>query len=122
MLADKYDVPSVRRAALLCAKDDLTCCKPPCTESHEFDCYHTAAWIANICGPGAPQLADGAMRNVLFEWVSSNFDHLSQDYVFTEKIKDGSLLDTELNAKLLLELGVEVRRLIKKNAPPGPRR
>ena len=62
------------------------------------------------------------MRNVLFEWVSSNFDHLSQDYVFTEKIKDGSLLDTELNAKLLLELGVEVRRLIKKNAPPGPRR
>ncbi|KAH0017895.1 hypothetical protein KCU78_g7375, partial [Aureobasidium melanogenum] len=125
MAADKYDVPSVRLAALASVKSDLICCNPPCTESDDYDdyrCYHTAAWIANICGPKAPQLADGAMRSALFEWVNSNFDLLSQDHNFTVRIQDGSLLDTELNAKLLFALGAKVRRLIKKNEATGVRR
>ncbi|KAK6003122.1 hypothetical protein QM012_000967 [Aureobasidium pullulans] len=104
MAADKYDIPSARLAAVNSAQDYLAVSDFP----EEYP--HVPEEIAKICGPGAPQLADGAMRKSLFEWVRDKFDLISQDPNFAEKIKDGSLLDAELNTKLLFELGAKLRR------------
>ncbi|KAG9600945.1 hypothetical protein KCU77_g3347, partial [Aureobasidium melanogenum] len=68
-------------------------------------------WIATICGPGAPQLADPSLRNALCTWVSEKFDVSIQDPGYISKIEDGSLLDTDLTAKLLLNLGAEIEHL-----------
>lgn len=105
MAADKYDVPSVRLAAVASAETYLEIGDGPCIPE----------WIANICGPEAPQLANEATRNTLFDWVKRMFDSVIEDPEFLEKIEEGSLLDVELSAKLLVALGTKIVRLNEKS-------
>ncbi|KAI4731118.1 hypothetical protein E4T49_00912 [Aureobasidium sp. EXF-10728] len=112
-MADKYDVPSVRRAAIRLSIEYLE-------DNALYDHDYTGARgscaypIADICGPDAPELADPALRNALFDWFAKHFDPLSQDKVFNSKIADGSLLDSELTAKLLVKLSTQIGSLKKK--------
>ncbi|KAH0391572.1 hypothetical protein KCU89_g14379, partial [Aureobasidium melanogenum] len=107
MAADKYDVPSARLAAVTIVGDYLPIGEP--------DCSHVPEWIANICGPEAPRLADGALRNALFRFVIDSWDLIIEDLDFAGKIEDGSLFDAELNVKLLFELGKKIKRLNAKS-------
>ncbi|KAG9520595.1 hypothetical protein KCU93_g7634, partial [Aureobasidium melanogenum] len=97
MAADKYDVPSARLAAVSSAESHL----------EEPDPSNISEWIAIICGPEAPRLADTKLRNALFSWLSANFYSLVENPDYKEKIENGSLLDTELNAKLLFTLSAQ---------------
>lgn len=115
MMADKYDIPVVRIAAVKEVRDflyDLYGSIPDEDES----VFDVPDWIAKICGPDAPQLADPTLRELLFSWVSQRFDKLMQDPDFSAKIEDGSLLDAELTAELLSHLGAEISHLKKKTS------
>jgi len=108
-LADKYDLPTVRRAVI----DNLR------THSQfgEFDSAEglpgVAQHVAHICGPDAPQLADAALRNFLFEWVVKSFEYMGETKDIDARLKDGSLLDAELTTRLLFRLGERVRESMR---------
>lgn len=107
MMADKYDIPAVRNAAISALKSFLYSDEAlPGYPDVEF--AGIPDWIAKICGPDALQLADPKLRDVLCTWVSEKFDLLIPDPVYIAKFKDGSLLDSELIAKLLSHLGAEI--------------
>ncbi|KAH0341466.1 hypothetical protein KCU81_g6309, partial [Aureobasidium melanogenum] len=112
-LADKYDILSVRRAAVefiesyINAYLYLSKTQNPPASSPIPDC------IAHICGPDAPQLADLQLRNALFSWLSKNICALSKHNEFKVKIEDGSLLDVDLTAKLLFRLTEEIDNFAK---------
>ncbi|KAH0346751.1 hypothetical protein KCU83_g7123, partial [Aureobasidium melanogenum] len=110
VMADKYDIPAVRDTAML-ELERFLYSGDALPNDIEADIFRVLDWIATICGPGAPQLADPSLRNALCTWVSEKFDILIQDPGYISKIKDGSLLDTDLNAKLLLNLGAEIEHL-----------
>ena len=108
IMADKYDIPSVRIAAISEIEDFLYSTNRPEQDPDE-DILDVSEWIAKICGPDAPQLADSRLRDVLSEWVTETWDVLFQNPHYTEKIEDGSLLDTDLTANLLFNLGAEIK-------------
>ncbi|KAI4722629.1 hypothetical protein E4T48_01199 [Aureobasidium sp. EXF-10727] len=112
-MADKYDVPSVRRAAIQLSITYLED-NSPFNGHSEMVRVTSAESIASICGPDAPKLADPAMRDALFDWVVKHFDLINEKSAFSLKIKDGTLFDTELTAKLLIKLGVQIGALKRK--------
>jgi len=113
VLADKYDVPSVRVAVITLLGIKFKVDELDALRYHAFriEIPHLPDFIAQICGPDAPQLADTCMRNHMFEWLFNNFILVSEDKDFIMKLEDGSLLDTELTARLLLRLAGRMKRL-----------
>lgn len=107
MLSDRYDVPSARKAAVSSAESFLAEYTGSDT-SREEDHRAVAECVAKFCGPGAPQLADLKMRKVLFSWLSDNFYLMVRNPEIKTKIENGSLLDTELTARLLFALNEQV--------------
>lgn len=115
MMADKYDFPFVRLVARSEAENFLWAVYGRLPNAHADDkIFEVPHWIAKICGPDAPRLADPRLRDTLFRCVSQRFDVLTQDPEYSAKIEDGSLLDADLTAKLLFKLSAEVRCLKKK--------
>ncbi|KAH0031799.1 hypothetical protein KCU78_g2708, partial [Aureobasidium melanogenum] len=110
MMADKYDIPAVRNAAISELEPFLNT-EEALPDYPDVELDKIPDWIAKVCGPDAPQLADPKLRDVLCTWVSEKFDLLIQDPVYIAKFKDGSLLDSELITKLLWNLGAEIRYL-----------
>ncbi|KAH0385017.1 hypothetical protein KCU92_g3925, partial [Aureobasidium melanogenum] len=110
MMADKYDFPAVRNAAVSEVENFL---EDP-DLSADDNPFEVPEWIAKICGPDASQLADPKLRDTLFRWVSQRFHVLTQDPEYSAKIEDGSLLDADLTTKLLFKLSTDVRYLKKK--------
>lgn len=107
MLSDRYDVPSARKAAVFAVErflDEYT----GSGTSREEDHRAVAECVAKFCGPGALQLADLTLRKVLFSWLSDNFYYMVGNPDIKTKIENGSLLDTELTAKLLFALNAQV--------------
>lgn len=107
-LADKYDFPSVRIAVI----DNLQ----GHAESGEFAesmRLSMADGISILCGPDAPQLADPALRDFLFDWVVESFDYMGDFPEYEARLVDGSLLDADLATKLTFRLGQRIRELIK---------
>ncbi|CAD0115428.1 unnamed protein product [Aureobasidium uvarum] len=106
MMTDKYDIPSVRRIAVSVIQDHLF------TSQNELFGLTTLEpiprYIALICGPRAPQLADPELRDVLFSWLTENFCVLTEHQEYRDKIEDGSLLDSELTAKLLFSFSAQI--------------
>ncbi|KAG9695743.1 hypothetical protein KCU95_g3288, partial [Aureobasidium melanogenum] len=113
MMADKYDIPAVREAAISELQRFLH--TDEALPDH-FDAEYEKVpdWIAKVCGPDAPQLADPTLRDVLRLWLSHKFDVLIRDPVYIAKFTDGSLLDSEMTTELLSHLGTEIRHLKKK--------
>ncbi|CAD0101165.1 unnamed protein product [Aureobasidium mustum] len=107
MLSDIYDVPSARNAAISAVKNLLDECTGSDTLGEE-DHRAVAECVMKLCGPGAPQLADSKLRNTLFSWLSDNFHFVTRNPEFKAKIENGSLLDTELTAKLLFALSAQI--------------
>lgn len=111
MLADKYDVPSCRRAVISAVKAFFE----PSELSKEWythlrsDIPNLPDYVARICGPDAPQLADPSLRTCVFEWLLGNFGHVGEDPGFYTKLEDGSLLDADMTTKLLLTLSARIR-------------
>jgi hypothetical protein len=63
------------------------------------------------CGPGAPQLADTALRDCLLTWIVKNYELASEDQELKVKLEDGTLLDADLTGQLLSRLGMRMRGL-----------
>ncbi|KAG9841762.1 hypothetical protein KCU98_g8727, partial [Aureobasidium melanogenum] len=119
MLSDSYDVPSARSAAVFAVQrflDEYTGSDTLRKEDHAA----VAECVAKFCGPGALQLADLKLRNVLFSWLSDHFYLLARTPDFAEKIENGSLLDTELTAKLIFALSEQLSE--QATIPPRKKR
>jgi len=120
-VADKYDFPSVRRQVIELVNDHLRINKRKKSswQSVRSVTPGLAEHIASICGPNAPQLADLALRDTLFDWLAGNFDLVSQEPEIKAKIEDGSLLDDEFTPLLLLRLAGMVHSLIEEKIARG---
>jgi hypothetical protein len=113
-MADKYDFPSVRQAVISIVHYHL---EPRELDQEEYDLLRSKLpelpnQIAGVCGPHAPQLADGELRDCMINWFVSSFGFMGHDQAFSSRLGDGSLLDTTLMAPLLLGLTRRVSALI----------
>lgn len=113
-IADKYDFPSARQAVVSFTRDWYQNDELP---KLDYDVIRTDQpdlpdQIARVSGPNAPQLADTAMRECLFDWLVYNFGSVGEDPGFKAKLEDGSLLDTDLATKLPLKLSERIRDYI----------
>ncbi|KAH0370528.1 hypothetical protein KCU65_g2570, partial [Aureobasidium melanogenum] len=114
MMADKYDIPILRGDVIAELENFFWGVYKASNTSPEFNKrFEVPKWIAKMCGPGAPRLANPRLRDTLFSYVYLNYDVLMQDPDAIAKINDGSLLDAELTAKLLCNLGTQIERMKK---------
>lgn len=107
-VADKYDFPSVRLAVIDNLREHSNN-----GELNEQVFPSMAEQIADLCGPNAPQLADPALRNFLFEWIIEHIDYVIDNYIFSGKLEEGLLLDPELTTRLVFRLGAQIRDMVR---------
>jgi len=102
MLADKYDCPSLRSAAVSSFR-------------HTADLSITSGFntgfgslinnIANLCGSNAVQTADPSLRDTALNFCAVNYSKLFTYIDFRVQLHAGSLFDTDAMHKLLITLG-----------------
>jgi hypothetical protein len=103
MLADKYDCPSLRKAAVSKFRriaDEF--------DSHwqfEEDPAMLINAIATICGPDAQQTADRSLRYETLKFCATNYIRIFTYREFQERVRDESLFDGDAMAKLLVNVG-----------------
>ncbi|KAG9841761.1 hypothetical protein KCU98_g8725, partial [Aureobasidium melanogenum] len=106
MLADKYDCPSLRHAALtnfrLAADNSLDKFRPYDRSTSALSLIET---IPHLCGPEAVQPADSSLRNEVLNFCVVNYTKMFEDALFRDRIKDGSMFDEDAMVKLLGNIG-----------------
>lgn len=105
-VADKYDCPSLRHIAQMGFRDEANWFAT--TEAITGIQYLTG-YIAQICGPDAPYLADPSLRNHLIEVCIKNFGKLAENTVFQAQLEEGKLFDADASTKILAKVGSRVQ-------------
>jgi hypothetical protein len=110
-LADKYDIPEIRRSVdnMFCelAYIGLSDINASTTSgSHFVNC------VARVCGPNSIQLADNTIKNSILQICHEECVRLFQNNAFLQWYKKGELFDVENAATFGMGLG---RRLLASN-------
>jgi D-hexose-6-phosphate mutarotase len=103
MLADKYDCPSLRNAAVAKFHRSANVFHKYWQIQDTLDNLISA--IAELCGPDAQQAADLYLRNEALSFCAANHGRIFINVEFQKKVQDSSLFDGEAMAKLLSEVG-----------------
>ncbi|KAI5198842.1 hypothetical protein AUEXF2481DRAFT_26924 [Aureobasidium subglaciale EXF-2481] len=107
MVAGKYDCPSVRVAVITLIQEQ-TKTKWNFSSSSKLNFKVASdAFLAGL-GPDAPQLADGSLVEVIYEFLEKNFGGLMRFGKFSELVKSGALLNAQMSARLLFKLGKDL--------------
>lgn len=109
LIADKYDRPSARKAALI-AFERLQMDMLPSSEYMQFMKKHEEHQgphpvIAQILGSDAPRSADRSLHNFVIDFCARHLSELMKDDKFEEKMRDGTLFSNDSLMTLLLEVG-----------------
>ncbi|KAG9667784.1 hypothetical protein KCU99_g739, partial [Aureobasidium melanogenum] len=113
MLADKYDCPSLRRAAASNFHDAAD--KALDIGMPTF----LMKTIPAICGPDACQTADLSLRDTLLSFCATHYARLFRFDIFRDALRDGKLFDVDATTKLLEKVGAIA---LPKQANSRPRR
>lgn len=111
MLADKYDCPSLRSAAVSNFRR---------TADWSISSGFTTAFgsliknIANLCGSDAVQTADPSLRDTALNFCAVSYTKLFTYVEFRAQLHDGSLFDADAMTKLLVNFG---ELALKKDGP-----
>jgi len=102
ILADKYDCPSLRSAAVSSFRHtaDLSI-----TSGFNLGFGSLITNIANLCGSDAVQTADSSLRDTALNFCAVNYSKLFTYIDFRVQLRNGSLFDTDAMHKLLITLG-----------------
>ncbi|KAH0370526.1 hypothetical protein KCU65_g2572, partial [Aureobasidium melanogenum] len=111
-LADKYDCPSLRRAAVSNFHDAAT----KALDSGMLPLLNNT--IATLCGPDARQTADVSLRTATLDFCATNYNKLFEWALFRKQFKKGNLFDVDAANKLLEQIGTLA---LKKRADEGRR-
>jgi hypothetical protein len=103
MLADKYDCPSLRNAAVAGFRRSTDAFRRLWQRQSILDDPIEA--IAELYGPDAQQAAVLSLRNEALSFCAANYTKIFIYERFQERVKDGSLFDGEAMAKLLSDVG-----------------
>lgn len=105
-LADKYDIPSLRDGAV-----------------EKFDCILRDAmgdkrFASTIQRLFSCMYADRRLQDVTLQFMAENFSAILQESQgFREMLETGTLLDTEIAAKLALKMGAKMQALETRAIP-----
>ncbi|THW89271.1 hypothetical protein D6C90_07966 [Aureobasidium pullulans] len=105
-VADKYDCLSLRHIAQMGFRYEVSW-----LVRTEFiaGIQYLTGYIAQICGPNAPYLADPSLRNHLIEVCIENFGKLAENTVFQGQLEEGRLFDADASTKILAKVGSRVQ-------------
>ncbi|KAI5265944.1 hypothetical protein E4T47_08397 [Aureobasidium subglaciale] len=106
MVADKYDCPSMRVAIITLIQQTRT--KWNFSFSSEVNAKVTSDAFLAVLGPDAPQLADGSLVEVIYEFLGKKFGGLMRFGKFSELVRSGALLNAQMSARLLFKLGKDL--------------
>ncbi|KAG9695742.1 hypothetical protein KCU95_g3289, partial [Aureobasidium melanogenum] len=111
-LADEYDCPSLRRAAVSNFHDAAT----KALDSGMLILLNNT--IATLCGPDARQTADISLRTAALNFCATNYNKLFEWALFRKKLREGNLFDVDATNKLLEKIGALA---LKQRADEGRR-
>lgn len=106
MLADKYDCPSLRQAAV--SNFRRTADKSVRKLSHYYRSTNMLSFIEiipHLCGTDARPTADSSLRNKALKFCVVNYTKLFELTSFREQLKDGNMFDEDAMVKLLGKIG-----------------
>jgi hypothetical protein len=103
-LADKYDIPELRRNAedtlySVVFGDFQNLSSNPTDKNNFVDC------IARVCGPDSLQFADSSMKTIVLEPCLENCTSLFQNKTFLQRYAKGELFDVESATAFGMEVG-----------------
>lgn len=105
-VADKYDCPSIRHAVQMQFRYEVDLLvRISATDAITLFSHY----VARICGPDAPYLADASLRNHLIEVCIENFGKLAENTVFQAELEEGRLFDADASTKILAKVGSRVQ-------------
>ncbi|THZ89039.1 hypothetical protein D6C84_00389 [Aureobasidium pullulans] len=107
-VADKYDCPSLRHIAQMAFRYEADWLVGT-SANDALNLILLTGYIAQICGPDAPCLADPSLRNHLIEICIENFGKLADDTVFQAQLEKGRLFDADASTKILAKVGSRVQ-------------
>lgn len=99
ILADKYDLPQLRRKLSYTFEAKLN----DHYSGHEDEFVRII--IASVCGPAAIQFADKALQRSVSKHCNLHFADLLQDSRFVEQYTEGTLFDSEFALAFNLHVG-----------------
>ncbi|THW96207.1 hypothetical protein D6D17_07323 [Aureobasidium pullulans] len=105
-VADKHDYPSLRHIA---QKEFIYEVNRLVRTEVFAGIQFLTGYIAQICGPDAPYLADPSMRIHLIEVCIENFGKLAENTVFQGQLEEGRLFDADAATKILAKVGSRVQ-------------
>jgi hypothetical protein len=110
-LADKYDIPEIRRNvdSMFCELAYIHFSGK--NASTTFESYFVNC-IARVCGPNSIQLADNTIKNSILQICHEVCIRLFQNNTFRQWYREGELFDVESAATFGMGLG---RRLLASN-------